>query len=158
MDLTSAERKDYDEALDQIEFSKFVTALTGERFKKRRPAILGKLAAEDLMLKVNRGLKIIITGDAAWLICQAVSEGDEAFFKALTRTAVGKECNPGGLDKYNTVIARLIYDGNTRRPEKIKKDFPQMEPNFRVYRERLLDALPPEYQFLDHRKKKRNRT
>jgi hypothetical protein len=82
MDLTPAERKDYDAALDQIAFYKFVAALAGERFKKRRSAILGKITAEDLKLQVNRGLETIITGDAARLICQAVSQGDEAFFQS----------------------------------------------------------------------------
>jgi hypothetical protein len=56
-------------------------------------------------------------------------------------------------------ILRLIYDGNSDSGrKKLKKEFPQMEGNFREYRKRLLTALPPEYQLLDHRKKKRNRT
>jgi len=159
MDLTPAERKDYDAALDQIAFYKFVAALARERFKKRRSAILGKMTAEDLKLQVNRGLETIITGDAARLICQAVSQGDEAFFKALGRTVSGKKLGSVGLDNYNLAILRLIYDGNTDSGrKKLKKEFPQMEGNFREYRKRLLAALPPEYQFLDHRKKKRNRT
>jgi hypothetical protein len=156
MDLTPAERKDYDEALDQIAFYTFVAALSGERFKKRRSAILGKMAADDLMLKVNRGLLTIIDGDAAGLICQAVSQRDEAFFKAFCKTLTGQKFNPGGWDNYNLAIARLIYDGNTESGrKKLKKDFPHIEANFRVYRERLLNALSPKYQFLDHRKKQR---
>jgi hypothetical protein len=163
MDLTPAERKDYDEVLDQRAFYKFVAVVIGEKYKKRRSAILGKIAAEDLKLQVNRGLKTIITGDAAGLICQAVSQGDEAFFKALGRALTGKKFNSVGLDNYNLAILRLIYDGNTDSGrKKLEKDFPQMKGNFREYRKRLLSALPPEYQFLKRfscrQNNKRNKT
>jgi hypothetical protein len=157
-DLTPEQKKEYEAAHDQYAFFKFVTMLTAERFKNRRSSIMGKLAAEDLMLTVNRGLKTIITGDAARLICQAVSQRDQAFFKAFSKASTGGKFNTAGLDKYNMAIARLIYDGNTESGRrKLKKEFPHMEGNFREYRKRLLDALPPEYQFLDDRKKQRNR-
>jgi hypothetical protein len=137
-------------------FFNFVAALSAKRFKKQRSAILGKITAEDLMLVVNRGPPTIIGSDAAELICQAVSQRDEAFFKALGRALTGKKFNSVGLDKYNTAIARLIYDGNTESGRrKLKKEFPEMEPCFREYRKRLLDMLPPEYQYLDHRGKQR---
>jgi hypothetical protein len=156
MDLTPEQRKAYDKMREDCAFYKFAAELAAERFKNRRSSILGKLAAEDLKLYVNKGLLTIIQGDAARLITQAVSQGDEAFFKAFGRAVTGKKFNTFGLDNYNKAIARLIYDGNTESGRrKLKKDFPQMEANFRVYRERLLDALPPKYQYLDHRKKQR---
>jgi hypothetical protein len=164
MDLTPQGREDYDMMLDTRAFYNFVAALSAKRSaalsakrsKKQRSAILGKIAAEDLMLVVNRGLQTIIAGDAAELICQAVIERDEAFFKAFGRALTGKKFNSVGLDKYNIAIARLIYDGNTESGRrKLKKEFPHMEPCFREYRKRLLDMLPPEYQYLDHRKKQR---
>lgn len=157
MDLTPAEREDYDDALDQTAFNKFVAVMIGEKNKKRRSAILGKLTAEDLKLKVNRGLKTIITGDAARLICQAVSQRDEAFFKALGRAVSGKKLGSVGLDNYNLAILRLIYDGNTDSGrKKLEKDFPDMKGNFREYRKRSLDALPPEYQFLKRPSRRQN--
>ena len=77
------------------------------------------------MLKVNRGLLTIIDGDAAGLICQAVSQRDEAFFKAFCKTLTGQKFNPGGWDNYNLAIARLIYDGNTESGrKKLKKRLP----------------------------------
>jgi hypothetical protein len=144
-------------------FYKFVAALSGERFKKRRSDIQGKIAAEDLMLKVSRGLRTIIDGDAAALICQAVSQRDQAFFKAFCKTLAGQKFNHGGLDNYNLAILRLIYDGDTKSGrEKLNKDFPLMVDNFREYRKRWLDMLPAKYRLLDHRKKqrknKRNKT
>jgi hypothetical protein len=154
--LTPEQKKDHEAAREAHPFLKFVAALIAKRFKKQRSAILGKIAAEDLMLVVNLGLRTIITGDAAELICNAVSQRDEAFFKAFCRALTGKKFNSVGLDKYNTAIARLIYDGNPEcGRKKLKKDFPHMEPCFREYRKRLLDMLPPEYQYLDHRKKQR---
>jgi hypothetical protein len=89
--LTDEQYEADEEARDASAFFKFIEALSAVKFKKRRSSILGMLVAEDLKRAVNLGLKEIIQGDAARLITQAVSQGDEAFFKALGRTLAGKK-------------------------------------------------------------------